>query len=164
MNEEDAVYGWIAGRLHGYNRGMNDFHFFHPIEVRYGDLDPQGHLNNAKYLTYFEQARIQYLVELGLFRYGQSFMEIGFILADVHLTFHAPVHWGEPVKVGVRTARLGNKSIVMEQAILHAETGEALASGTVINVAYDYAANKSIPLPDAWRQRLSQFEGLKQES
>jgi hypothetical protein len=34
----------------------------------------------------------------------------------------------------------------------------------VISVAYDYAANKSISLPDAWRQRLSQFEGLKQES
>ena len=33
---------------------MSEFRFYHPIEVRYGDLDPQGHLNNAKYLTYFE--------------------------------------------------------------------------------------------------------------
>ncbi|NOY99067.1 MAG: acyl-CoA thioesterase, partial [Chloroflexi bacterium] len=39
---------------------MSDFHFYHPIVVRYGDLDPQGHLNNARYLTYFEQARIHY--------------------------------------------------------------------------------------------------------
>jgi acyl-CoA thioester hydrolase len=143
---------------------MNDFRFFHPIEVRYGDLDPQGHLNNAKYLTYFEQARIQYLVDVGLFRYGQSFMEIGFILADVHLTFHAPVQWGDPVKVGVRTSRLGNKSIHMEQAILNAQTGEVLASGTVISVAYDYAASRSIPLPDSWREALHQYEGLEQEN
>ncbi|MBT3338732.1 MAG: acyl-CoA thioesterase [Anaerolineae bacterium] len=46
---------------------MSKIKFFYPIEVRYGDLDPQGHLNNAKYLTYFEQARIRYFVELGLF-------------------------------------------------------------------------------------------------
>ncbi len=42
-----------------YNRRMTDFRFFHPVEVRYGDLDPQGHLNNAKYLTFFEQARVR---------------------------------------------------------------------------------------------------------
>ena len=74
-------------------------HFYHPIEVRYGDLDPQGHVNNAKHLTYFEQARIAYLVELGLFTKGQSFMEIGVILADVHITYLAPIYFGEPVKV-----------------------------------------------------------------
>ena len=45
---------------------MTHFNFYHPVEVRYGDLDPQGHVNNAKHLTYFEQARIAYMVELGL--------------------------------------------------------------------------------------------------
>jgi acyl-CoA thioester hydrolase len=69
---------------------MTDYHFFHPVEVRYGDLDPQGHLNNAKHLTYFEQARVHYLVELGLFGRDQSFMEIGIILADIHITFQRP--------------------------------------------------------------------------
>ena len=39
-----------------YNRRMTDFRFFHPIEVRYSDLDPQGHVNHAKYLAFFEQA------------------------------------------------------------------------------------------------------------
>jgi len=56
---------------------MSQFNFYHPVEVRYGDLDPQGHVNNAKHLTYFEQARIAYLIELGLFTKDQSFMEIG---------------------------------------------------------------------------------------
>ena len=37
---------------------MSAYHFSYPIEVRYGDLDPQGHVNNAKYLTYMEQARV----------------------------------------------------------------------------------------------------------
>jgi hypothetical protein len=51
---------------------MNEFRFYHPIEVRYSDLDPQGHVNNAKFLTYLEQARIEYIGKLGLWD-GSSF-------------------------------------------------------------------------------------------
>src|SRR5512143_2850546 len=89
-----------------YNPRMPVYRFFHPIEVRYGDLDPQGHLNNAKYLTYFEQARVRYWTELGLFSADQSFSEIGVIIADIHIQYKAPVHWGAPVKVGVHTASI----------------------------------------------------------
>ena len=143
---------------------MTDFHFFHPTEVRYGDLDPQGHLNNAKHLTYFEQARIQYLVELGLFGKDQSFMEIGLIVADIHITYHAPVHWGDPVKVGVRTSKLGNKSMAIEQALVNDATGEVLSTGTVICVAYDYMKQTSMPVPESWREKINEYEGMEQES
>lgn len=139
---------------------MTEFRFYHPIEVRYGDLDPQGHLNNAKYLTYFEQARIQYFVELGLFTPGQSFMDIGVIMAEARVTFHAPVHFGQPVKVGVRTVELGNKSMMVEQAIVHAESGDRLASGQVVLVAFDYRANKTVPIPEQMRQTIAQFENI----
>ncbi|MCF6277603.1 MAG: acyl-CoA thioesterase [Anaerolineales bacterium] len=135
--------------------------FFHPIEVRYGDLDPQGHLNNAKYLTYFEQARSHYLLELKLFKVGQSFLEIGMIMAEARVTFHAPVLWGLPVKVGVGTTRLGHKSFNVAQTIVNAETSEVLASGEVILVAYDYYAEKTIRIPDDWRRKISRFEGLE---
>lgn len=139
---------------------MTEFRFYHPIEVRYGDLDPQGHLNNAKYLTYFEQARIQYFVELRLFMPGQSFMDIGVIMAEARVTFHAPVHFGQPVKVGVRTVELGNKSMKVEQAIVHAESGDRLASGQVVLVAFDYRANKTVPIPEQMRQTIAQFENI----
>lgn len=139
---------------------MSDFRFFHPVEVRYGDLDPQGHLNNAKYLTYFETARINYFVHLGLFTPGHSFLEIGVIMADARVTFHAPVEYGMPVKAGVRTSRLGHKSMTVEQNLVHAETGEVLASGQVILVAFDYYENKSIPIPDVMRETIAAFEGL----
>ena len=139
---------------------MTDMNFFHPIEVRYGDLDPQGHLNNAKYLTYFEQARISYLRELGLFKEGQSFLEIGMIIADIHIVFHAPILWGIPVKAGVSTQRMGNKSLTIAQNIVHAETGEILASGEVIGVTFDYQTEKTIPIPEAWREVIRKFEGM----
>jgi acyl-CoA thioester hydrolase len=134
------------------------FRFLHPIEVRYGDLDPQGHLNNAKYLTYFEQARVEYWIELGLFTKGQSFTEIGVIIADIHIQYLAPIFWGTRVKVGVRTVRIGGKSLTLEQSIM-AEAGEPLyAQGTVVLVAYDYRTQTTIPVPDAWRERIAQYD------
>ncbi len=139
---------------------MSIFRFYHPIEVRYGDLDPQGHLNNAKYLTYFEQARIQYVRYLGLFIEGQSFLDIGVIVADIHIAYRQPINWDTPVKVGVRTARLGTKSMTVEQAVVHAQSDAVLAEGEVILVAFDYRAGKSISIPNEWREKILAFEGL----
>ena len=139
---------------------MSDFRFHHPIEVRYGDLDPQGHVNNAKYLTYFEQARIAYLIELGLFAKDQSFMEIGVILADVHITYFEPVYFGQNIKVGVHAARLGNKSMTWEQNIVDADTGRELAKGEIILVTYDYQNEKTVSIPAKWRDKISTFENL----
>ena len=140
---------------------MSNFHFYHPIEVRYGDLDPQGHVNNAKHLTYFEQARIAYFIDLGLFTKDQSFMDIGVILADVHITYLAPLYFGQNIKVGVHISRLGNKSMTWEQNVVDADTGKELAKGIVIMVTYDYRTEKTIPIPLEWREKITEFEGLK---
>jgi acyl-CoA thioester hydrolase len=139
---------------------MSHFHFYHPIEVRYGDLDPQGHVNNANYLTYMEQARIQYLVHLGLFEKGQSFLDVGVILADAHLTFKSSIQFGQSVRVGVRVARLGNKSLAMEYHIEDAMNGTELATGATALVAYDYRAHQTVPIPEDWREKIKSFEGL----
>ncbi len=141
---------------------MSDVRFYHPIEVRYGDLDPQGHVNNAKHLTYFEQARIAYLLNLGLFTKDQSFMEIGVILADVHITYLKPVYFGQKIKVGVRVAKMGNKSMTWEQNIVEdADSGREIAKGEVVMVTYDYRAEKTISIPQKWRKKIMEFEGLK---
>ncbi len=139
---------------------MSTYRFTHPIEIRYGDLDPQGHLNNAKYLTYFEQARIQYLIHLGLFRPGQSFLEIGIILAEARVTFLKPVHFGQSIEVCVRVTRLGNKSFEMEYLLRDRQTHEELARGSSIQVTYDYYNAQTIPIPPIWRQTIAEFEGL----
>ena len=139
---------------------MSQFRFYHPVEVRYGDLDPQGHVNNAKHLTYFEQARIAYLMELGLFTKDQSFMEIGVILADVHITYLEPIYFGQSIKVGVHAAELRNKSMKWSQNIVYIESGKEIAKGEVVMVTYDYRAEKTIPIPQEWREKISTFERL----
>ncbi len=138
---------------------MSAYKFLHPIEVRYGDLDPQGHVNNAKHLTYFEQARVAYLIHLGLFGKDQSFMEIGIIIADVHIVYRAPIHYGDALKAGMRTVKIGNKSMTVEQCALD-ESGKVFSNGELVLVTYDYAAKKTIPVPDDWRKKISAYEGL----
>ena len=146
----------------GYNQGMSLFGFYHPIEVRYGDLDPQGHVNNASYLTFIEQARIAYMRHLGLWQ-GDSFLNLGIILADVHLTFRAPILFGENVQVGTRVAHLGNKSLTMEHVVEEAATHSEFASATSVLVAYDYHTRQTIAVPAEWRQVITLFEGLPEE-
>lgn len=142
---------------------MSDFRFYHPIEIRYGDLDPQGHVNNAKHLTYFEQARVAYMIELGLFTKDQSFMQIGVILADLHITYFQPIYFGQNIKVGVHTAKFGTKSMTWEQNIVDADTGKELAKGEVVIVTYDYKEGRTISIPQEWRERIIEFEGLRLE-
>src|SRR5215216_4809192 len=110
---------------------MADFRFYHPIEVRYGDLDPQGHVNNAKHLTYFEQARVAYMIELGLFTKDQSFMKIGMIIADVHITYFEPIYFGQNINVGVHASKFGTTSMTWEQNIVDAATEKVFAKGEV---------------------------------
>lgn len=138
---------------------MENFHFFHPIEVRYGDLDPQGHVNNARFLTYMEQARVAYYKHLGMWQ-GGSFLDFGAILAEVRVTFRKPIHWGDPLKVGMRITRLGNKSMTAEYRIENVQDGSEFANATAVLVAYDYHQACTVPVPEEWRKKIIEFEGL----
>lgn len=138
---------------------MADFHFYHLIEVRYGDLDPQGHVNNAKFLTYMEQARVFYFKHLRLWE-GGSFLNFGIILADLQITFKKAIQFGDPIRVGVRITELGNKSMISEYRIEDARDASLFANGTSVLVAYDYHNQRTVSLPEEWRNLIQQYEGF----
>ena len=138
---------------------MTDYHYYHLVEVRYGDLDPQGRVNNAKYLTYIEQGRVFYLRHLKLWE-GSSFLDIGIIMADVHMTFKKAIQFGDPIRVGVRISRLGNKSMQSEYCIEDSRDGSIYATGASVLVAYDYRNERSVPIPEEWRRVIMEFEGM----
>ena len=138
---------------------MSDFRFFHPIIVRYGDLDPQGHVNNAAFLVYLEHARVAYIRHLDLWD-GGSFLEIGIILARIELDYLAPILITDPVEVGMRTSRLGNKSLDMDYVIRNTDSGLIYARAKTVQVAFDYQTGKTIPIRDDWRKTLTDFEAL----
>ena len=78
---------------------MTGYSFFIPIKVRYSDLDAQWHVNHTRFLTYIEQARLEYLQHLGLFD-GKSFLDLRVIIADVHVLYIEPLVLGQIVRVG----------------------------------------------------------------
>lgn len=137
---------------------MTDFRFVHPIEVRYADVDAQGHVNNAVYFTYFEQGRARYLQQVGLWD-GRDFNALGIILAEASCTYRAPARYGQALQVGVRTVRVGTKSLEFAYTLQDAADGRVLAEGRSVQVAFDYRRGESIPVPDSWREAVRRFEG-----
>lgn len=144
--------------LYGYNGRMSDFKFMIPIQVRYGDLDAQWHVNNSRFLTFMEQARFEYLQHLGLFD-AVSFLDLRMIVADVHIAYKAPIVLNQNIAVYTRTARIGNKSITFEYEIRDEAAGILCATGEVVGVCFDYRAHKTTPVPAEWRKKISDFEG-----
>lgn len=129
-----------------------------PIQVRWADLDAMGHVNNAKYLTYLEQARIHYINDLGLWD-GQA-AQRGLIVARVEVDYKFPLTLAGEVVVYTRVSRLGSKSLETEQQVVRYLEDEArvAAAAKVTLVAYDYMRGQSAPVPDAWRAALLAYE------
>jgi len=134
------------------------FHCSTPIKVRFRDLDAFGHVNNAVYFTFMEMARVEYFRQIGLLK--NDFPSPFFIIAEATCQFKAPIEMDTPLQVQVRVSRLGNSSFDMEYRFVDEASGAVLATGRTVQVTFDYAANRSVPLPDEWRAAIVQFEGL----
>ncbi len=132
----------------------------HRLVVRFSDCDPLGHVNNAKYSTYLEQARI------ALWR-RQAGMELrdaarsggrrgeGFILARTEIDFRSPAHDGDELEVRLGLERFGRTSTTYVYEVVHVATGRAVASARSVLVWYDYEAGRPAPLPDEKKRLLS---------
>ena len=125
---------------------MEGFDFVHRETVRFRDLDSLGHVNNAVFLTYLEEARIAYLVPLGA---EASDM----ILARVEIDFRAPLRISDELEIGVRPARIGTKSFDLEYEV-HSG-GTLAAEAKTVLVSYDYATRRPVELPESWREALA---------
>ncbi len=132
------------------------FRFSVPIEVRFRDLDALNHVNNSVYFTYMEHTRFAYLKHLGLF--GDDRPDTGMILAEATCIFKAPIMLGQKIVARVRATALKNSSFAFEYSLEDAESGQVMATGRTAQVCFDYTANKPIPIPARWRERIERFE------
>jgi len=119
-----------------------EFPFTHRERVRFRDCDPMGHVNNAVYSTYLEQARIGVLGGLD-----------PFILARVEIDFRAELRAGEEVEVATRCSRVGTKSFDLEHVVR--ADGRVVAEAKSVLVGYDYDAGRSVPINDTTKRRLA---------
>ncbi len=129
---------------------MEGFDFVHRETVRFRDVDAKGHVNNAVFLTYMESARVAFLVELGAV---SGLEDLSFIVARIEIDFRAPIAFGEEVEVGVRASRFGSKSFDLDYELRAG--GRLVAEAKSVCVGYDYGTGETVPIPDAWRERLA---------
>jgi acyl-CoA thioester hydrolase len=124
--------------------------FVHREAVRFRDLDPMGHVNNAVFLTYIESARAAFLQHLGAV---QTLEDLAIIVARIEIDFRAPVRFGDEVEVSVRVSRFGEKSFDLEHELRVA--GTLVAEAKTVLVTYDYERREPVAIPDEWREKLA---------
>ncbi|MGE5245624.1 MAG: acyl-CoA thioesterase [Betaproteobacteria bacterium] len=127
------------------------FAFTHPVEVRFRDCDPMGHVNHAVYLTYLEQCRFAFWRHLTGASAGPG---AGIIIARVECDYRAAARVGDMLEVGVNVGEIGRSSFTLTYEIANTGTGRVLAAARTVLVTYDYAAESSIPMPAATRALL----------
>ena len=120
--------------------------FVHTETVRFRDVDALGHVNNAVYLTYLEQARIAFLAPMGA-------DQTGMILARAEIDFRAQVGFGDEVEIEVEPLSVGTKSFELGYTVR--VSGAVVAEAKTVLVAFDYSAGQAVPVPDGWRNALA---------
>lgn len=130
------------------------------IVVRFSDCDPLGHVNNAKYSTYLEQARIVLWRKQGGFELRSAAQTggrrgEGFILARTEINFRSQAHDGDELEVRLSLEGFGRSSAAYTYEIVHRESGRLVADAKTIQVWYDYDAQRPKALTDELRAILS---------
>ena len=135
---------------------IDEFRHRTRLEVRLGDLDPFGHVNNAVIATYVEQGRVLYLRDvLGT---GVDPVSMPFILARLEIDYLSQVQFSDAVEVGSRVDWIGRTSIGMSHLLINQEARE-LARSEAVLVAFDYDVEKPMPVSDSWRAVMAAHEG-----
>lgn len=126
--------------------------FSHIIEqqIRWGDMDALGHVNNIMFFRFFESGRIAYIDSLS----PDGGLNANTVLADIRCSFLRQLHYPGSVAVGTRVARIGNRSLTLCCALFSGEQDEAAATGRAVLVWYDFAAGRSRPVPDELRAAI----------
>jgi acyl-CoA thioester hydrolase len=128
-------------------------------EVRFHDLDALGHVNNARYLNYLEQARLAYARDV--LGWDGTLQTLSLIIANVTIDYLQPIHLGDVLELWTRVSRLGNKSFDLEYVfIVTPHSGEPVLSAKAKTtvVTFDYNANKTVPVHTAWREAMLAYE------
>ena len=138
-----------------------DFRFFHPLRVRYVEVDMQKIVFNAHYLMYFDTAISDYWRALGL-PYEAAMQQLGgdLYVKKATVEYHGSARFDDRLEVALKCQRIGNSSIAFSGAVFR--DGMLLVSCELIYVFADPATQKPRPVPDAFRQLLLGFEAGEQ--
>ncbi|MGE3343113.1 MAG: acyl-CoA thioesterase [Vicinamibacterales bacterium] len=120
------------------------------LTVRFRDCDPYGHVNNAVYLTYLENARFALWKAQGI---------RGVILARAEVDYRAQPSYGDQLEVRAKLDGFGRTSFRYVYEIVDVSTGNVVLEAQTVQVRYDYERNQPVPLSDEDKRKLSTHVG-----
>ncbi|SDM85004.1 acyl-CoA thioester hydrolase [Halogranum gelatinilyticum] len=133
---------------------MSEFNHEVDITVRYRDLDPWGHVNNAVYVTYLEHARVDYLDAV----LDVELEDIDVVVANLEIDYEQSITIDDDVTVAMGVSNLGTSSYTMTYEVRVGDDVAATAETT--QVVMDRETGRPTPMDDAHRETLAAFEGL----
>jgi len=128
------------------------------LHVRYMDIDAFGHVNNARYLNFLEEARISYSQEaLGLFK---SVDDFNVLVARVEIDFKRPIVFGDNVSILTRVSKIGTKSFTFESLITVEKKGEYAVAASALQtlVTVDKSSGKSTPIEASIISAIEEYQ------
>ena len=132
-----------------------------PLLTRYSDYDTKGHVNNAVYLTYFEWARVQAWQSHIVGAAGVTGIDAAdppLIVAEARVKYVSPANIGVPLAIEISLKEMRTKGFSFSYRIVASEENDRLvAEGETVQVAYDYAAGRTMAIPPALRRALEEM-------
>ena len=122
---------------------LEDFPYRLSDNVRFGDLDPNQHVNNAVYATYFETGRVTLMKDRS---YGLMPPGLAWIMVRLDIHFRAELRWPGKIDLGLGVTKLGRTSVTFEQVVF--SDGKCVASAQAVTVLIDDTTRKPTPLTD----------------
>lgn len=145
---EPSVNGASASEAETVPVALDASLFIASLAVRWRDLDAFNHVNNSNFLTYLEEARLQWLQNVRDW-FSEDSMPV---LAASELNYRQPIGWPVSLHIELRCARLGTSSMTVAHRIVDALDPHRLyCDGHVVMVWMNPATGKAVPLPEAIR-------------
>jgi acyl-CoA thioester hydrolase len=135
------------------------FRFNYGHRVRYDEVDAQGIVGNATWLNLLQLGRIEYLRYLGILLEGGTRTPVQAIVRQAAIEYLAPARFDDPLTIRVRTALLSTRSCRVEYLVDNVDTRMRHVIGQTVLVCLEMATFRSMPWPQIWRDRISEFEG-----
>lgn len=126
-----------------------------PLEIRFKDIDSMGHVNNAVYFTYFENARIGYWNAL---RKSRIRGDVEYVVARAECDFKGQATLDDVLSCHIRVSSFGRSSFRFEYLIREERSGRLIATGRTVQVGYDYRKARVRPIDEALRRLIRRFE------
>jgi YbgC/YbaW family acyl-CoA thioester hydrolase len=121
------------------------------LRVRTYELDSFGHVNNAAYLNYLEEARSEFLKQMGLSFHDFARLGVQLVIVEAHLQYIRPARYGDEIVVQGEVHEVKSASVLLGYTLLHTQTGETVATATTKGAFVDAATGKPIRAPELFR-------------